>query len=40
MKRQVKGNVATLGITSFAQDALGDLVYVELPEVGDEFSQG
>ena len=33
----VDGDVATIGITSYAQDALGDVVYVELPEVGDTF---
>ncbi|MDQ8037256.1 MAG: glycine cleavage system protein GcvH [Pedobacter sp.] len=32
---RVDGDVATVGITDHAQDALGDLVYVELPEVGD-----
>jgi len=31
---RVNGNRATVGITSFAQDALGDVVYVELPGVG------
>lgn len=31
---------AEVGITDFAQDALGDLVYVNLPEVGDAFSAG
>lgn len=30
----------TVGITDFAQDALGDLVYVELPEVGRTVTQG
>lgn len=30
---QVKGDVATVGITQFAADQLGDIVYVELPEV-------
>lgn len=32
--------VATIGITDHAQEALGDLVFVELPEVDDEVSQG
>ncbi|MDF3030617.1 MAG: gcvH [Moraxellaceae bacterium] len=32
---RVEGDVATVGITDHAQDALGDLVYIELPEVGD-----
>jgi glycine cleavage system H protein len=31
---------ARVGITDHAQEALGDLVYVELPVVGDEISQG
>lgn len=34
------GNVAVIGITAFAQDALGDLVYVELPEVGRKLNKG
>ena len=40
----VEGDVATVGITDFAQDALGDVVFVELPEIdamvakGDEVS--
>jgi len=29
-----------VGITDFAQSALGDIVYVELPDVGDEFEKG
>lgn len=32
---RVEGDIATVGITDHAQDALGDLVYIELPEVGD-----
>ena len=36
----VVGNVATIGITEFAQDQLGDVVYVELPEVGETFAAG
>jgi glycine cleavage system H protein len=31
------GNVATVGITHHAQDALGDIVYVELPAIGKVF---
>lgn len=31
---------ARIGISDHAQEALGDLVYVELPEVGDEIGQG
>lgn len=36
----VDGGVATVGITSYAQEQLGDVVYVELPEPGTELSQG
>ena len=32
---KLEGDVAVVGITSFAQDQLGDVVYVELPKVGD-----
>ncbi len=35
---RVDGNVAVVGITDYAQDSLGDVVYVELPKVGDEFA--
>jgi glycine cleavage system H protein len=35
----VEGNVATVGITDFAQDQLGDIVFVELPGVGDKVSK-
>ena len=35
---RVSGNVATIGITDYAQNSLGDVVYVELPKVGDEFA--
>ncbi|MFJ4224568.1 glycine cleavage system protein GcvH [Microbacterium sp. NPDC089695] len=34
------GAVATVGITDFAADALGDIVFVELPAVGSAFSRG
>ncbi len=34
------GDVAVLGITEYAQDALGDIVFVELPDVGATFSKG
>lgn len=34
------GPVVTIGITHFAQDQLGDIVFVEVPEVGTEFSKG
>jgi glycine cleavage system H protein len=32
---KLEGDVAVVGITDFAQDQLGDVVYVELPKVGD-----
>ena len=35
---RVEGNIAVVGITDHAQDALGDVVYVELPKAGDEFA--
>jgi len=37
---RVEGDVATVGITDYAQDALGDVVYVDPPEVGAEVSAG
>ncbi len=36
---KVDGNKASIGITDFAQAQLGEVVYVELPEVGDEFAK-
>jgi len=36
----VSGETGTLGITDFAQKELGDIVYVELPEVGKQVSPG
>ena len=36
---QSHGNTATVGITVHAQDALGDVVFVELPAVGATFAQ-
>ena len=35
---RVEGDVGTLGITDHAQSSLGDVVYVELPKVGESFS--
>jgi glycine cleavage system H protein len=35
----VEANVATVGITDYAQDQLGDIVFVELPAVGDKVSK-
>ncbi|MCE2512315.1 MAG: glycine cleavage system protein GcvH [Acidimicrobiia bacterium] len=37
---QADGDVVRIGITDYAQDALGDVVYVELPQVGDRVDQG
>ncbi len=34
------GDKVTIGITDFAQDQLGDIVFVELPETGDSFAAG
>ena len=36
----VEGDVATVGISDFAQEQLGDVVFVELPEVGAAVSAG
>jgi len=36
---KLEGDIATVGITVHAQDALGDVVFVELPEVGATFAQ-
>lgn len=35
---RVEGNIASIGITDYAQNSLGDVVYVELPKVGEEFA--
>ena len=37
---KTEGDLALVGITDYAQDLLGDIVFVELPEVGDEFEAG
>ena len=37
---RIEGDIATVGITDHAQDALGDLVYIELPDVGDQLKAG
>jgi glycine cleavage system H protein len=36
---KLDGDVATVGITDYAQNSLGDIVYVELPRVGQTFAQ-
>jgi glycine cleavage system H protein len=37
---RIEGNKGKMGITDYAQSELGDIVYVEFPEVGDEFGKG
>jgi glycine cleavage system H protein len=37
---RIEGETATIGITDHAQDELGDIVFVELPEEGDTFDAG
>lgn len=37
---RIEGDTATIGISDYAQDALNDIVYVELPEVGDTLDAG
>jgi glycine cleavage system H protein len=37
---KVEGDVASVGISDFAQHSLGEIVYVEMPEEGDEFKAG
>ena len=37
---KIDGKIATMGITDYAQKELGDIVYVELPEVDSELSTG
>lgn len=36
----IEDDIVTIGITDFAQEQLGDVVFVELPEVGDELESG
>ena len=36
----VEGDIATIGITNFAQEQLGDVVFVDLPNIGAQVSQG
>ncbi len=36
----LKGSIARVGITDYAQDALGDVVYVQLPTVGNKVAAG
>jgi glycine cleavage system H protein len=37
---KVEGEIAVVGISDYAQHALGNIVYVDMPEVGDEVAQG
>lgn len=37
---KVDGDIAWVGITKYAQEALGDLVYVELPDIGKQVKKG
>ncbi len=37
---KVDGDIATIGISDYAQHALGNIVYVDMPEVGDEVTAG
>lgn len=37
---RLDGDIATIGITAFAVEQLGDIVFVELPEAGDALTQG
>lgn len=37
---RVEGDVATVGITEYAQEQLGDIVFIDLPEAGAELAQG
>ncbi len=36
---KIEGDVATIGITDYAENSLGDIVYVELPRIGAEVAQ-
>ncbi len=37
---KLSGDTVTIGVNDYAQDQLGEIVFVELPEVGDTFSKG
>jgi glycine cleavage system H protein len=37
---RIEGDIATIGISDYAQNALGDVVYVELPKAGAALAQG
>jgi glycine cleavage system H protein len=36
----IEGDIVTIGVTNFAQSALGDIVFVETPAIGTELTQG
>jgi len=36
---KIDGNEAVIGVTDYAQSELGDIVFVEMPNIGDEFNQ-
>lgn len=37
---RIEGDIATIGVTTFAQEQLGDITYVELPRIGDTLTAG
>lgn len=37
---KIEGNEGIIGITDFAQDSLGDITFVDLPQVGESFTKG
>jgi len=37
---RIEGDIGTIGVTDYAANELGDVVFVELPDVGSEYSQG
>ncbi len=37
---KLEGDIVTIGLSDYAQDQLGEIVFVELPEEGDSFSEG
>jgi len=37
---ELEDDIATIGITNYAQEQIGDVVFVELPEIGNNFSVG
>lgn len=37
---KIEGDLVSVGISDYAQDQLGEIVFVEMPEIGDSFGQG